>query len=184
VRKIVAEKATIYKAKLAVSNIDRNKFGDYPLTIALHPSETIERMMVRILAFSYCAEEQLTFTRGLSSVDEPDLWLKHDDGRILQWIEVGQPMPDRLKKASGQAEAVRVFTYGRGVDVWWKTHAAAILALPKVTIQYFSADELLALTSLVDKTMSLSVTITENIAYVSNESESLTVTLRPMELLS
>lgn len=177
----MAEKATIYKANITLSDMDRHHYGDYNLTIALHPSETIERMMVRILAFCYCAAENLTFTKGLSSMDEPDLWLKHDNGTILEWIEVGQPAPDRLKKASGQSQAVKVFSYGRGLDVWWKTNAAAIRALPKVMMRYFSADELTPLCALADKTMNLTVTITEAIAYVSTANENLSVTLKDME---
>jgi uncharacterized protein YaeQ len=163
--------------------MDRNVYGDYNLTIALHPSETIERMMVRILAFCYRAAENLTFTKGLSSTDEPDLWLKHDNGTILEWIEVGQPAPDRLKKASGQSQAVKVFAYGRGMDVWWKTNAAAINALAKVDINYFAADELQALSALADKTMNLTVTITEKIAYVSTATENVAVTLLEMEIV-
>lgn len=177
----MAEKATIYKANLTLSDMDRHVYGDYNLTIALHPSETIERMMVRILAFCYCAAENLTFTKGLSSMDEPDLWLKHDNGTILEWIEVGQPAPDRLKKASGQSQAVKVFSYGRGMDVWWRTNAVAIRSLPKVSIHFFAADELQALTTLVDKTMSLTVTITESMAYVATATQSMAITLREME---
>jgi uncharacterized protein YaeQ len=177
----VAEKATIYKATITLADMDRGVYGDYNLTVALHPSETLERMMVRILAFCYCAAENLTFTKGLSSVDEPDLWLKHDNGTILQWIEVGQPAPDRLKKACSQAQAVRVFSYGRGMDIWWKSNAAAIRALAKVSIHYFAADELQQLSALADKTMKLSVTITEGIAYVSTASENITVSVREME---
>lgn len=177
----MAEKATIYKANLTLSDMDRNVYGDFNLTIALHPSETIERMMVRILAFCYCAAENLTFTKGLSSTDEPDLWLKHDNGTILEWIEVGQPAPDRLKKASGQSQTVKVFTYGRGMNEWWKANVAAINALPKVTTKYFAADELQQLSALADKTMNLTVTITESIAYVSTATENVAVTLRDME---
>lgn len=177
----MAEKATIYKANIALADMDRSVYGDYNLTVALHPSETVERMMVRILAFCYCAAENLTFTKGLSSMEEPDLWLKHDNGTILQWIEVGQPAPERLKKASGQAQAVRVFSYGRGMDVWWKTNSAAIRALPKVSIHHFAADELQQLSALADKTMKLSVTITETIAYVSTATDNVTISLREME---
>ena len=137
--------------------------------------------MVRILAFSYRAAENVAFTKGLSSMDEPDLWLKHDNGTILEWIEVGQPVPERLKKASGQAQAVKVFSYGRGLDVWWKANSLAIRALPKVSIHHFSADELQMLTALADKTMNLSVTITESIAYVSTAMNSVAITLREME---
>lgn len=177
----MAEKATIYKANLTLSDMDRNVYGDFNLTIALHPSETIERMMVRILAFCYCAAENLTFTKGLSSAEEPDLWLKHDNGTILAWIEVGQPAPERLKKASGQSQAVKVFTYGRGMNEWWKANVAAINALPKVKVKCFAADELQQLSTLADKTMNLTVTITESIAYVSTATENVAVTLRDME---
>lgn len=176
----MAEKATIYKATITLADMDRSVYGDYNLTVALHPSETVERMMVRILAFCYCAAENLTFTKGLSSMEEPDLWLKHDNGTILQWIEVGQPAPDRLKKASSQAQAVHVFSYGRGMDVWWKTNNAAIRALPKVTIHHFVADELQQLCALADKTMKLTVTITETIAYVSSATENVALSLRDM----
>ncbi len=177
----MAEKPTIHKLNLTLSDMDRNVYGDYNLTIALHPSETIERMMVRILAFCYRAAENLTFARGLSSADDPDLWLKHDDGRILEWIEVGQPSPDRLKKAASQSLTVKVFAYGRGLDVWWKSNAQAINALPKVSIYYFAAPDLQGLCGLADKTMSLSVTITEGIAYIANQTDNVTVTLLPME---
>ncbi|AQT59199.1 cellulose synthase [Cellvibrio sp. PSBB023] len=176
----MAEKATIYKATITLADMDRSVYGDYNLTVALHPSETVERMMVRILAFCYCAAENLTFTKGLSSMEEPDLWLKHDNGTILQWIEVGQPAPDRLKKASSQAQAVHVFSYGRGMDVWWRTNSAAIRALPKVTIHHFAADELQQLCALADKTMKLTVTITETIAYVSSATENVALSLRDM----
>lgn len=177
----MAEKPTIHKLNLTLSNMDSNVYGDYNLTIALHPSETIERMMVRILAFCYRAAENLTFTRGLSATEEPELWLKHDNGTILEWIEVGQPSPDRLKKGASQSTSVKVFSYGRGLDVWWKTNAAAIKALPKVDIHYFDASELQALCGLADKTMSLTVTITEKIAYVANATDNVAVTLREME---
>ena len=177
----MAEKATIYKANLTLSDMDRSVFSDFNLTIALHPSETIERMMVRILAFCFRAAENLTFTKGLSSMEEPDLWLKHDNGTILEWIEVGQPSPERLKKASSQSQSVKVFSYGRGLDVWWKANSAAIRALPKVSIHYFAADELQSLVSLADKTMNLSVTITESIAYVSGVAGDVTMNLRELE---
>lgn len=164
----MAEKATIYKANIQVADLDRNYFGDFNLTIALHPSETIERMLVRILAFCHRAAENLTFTRGLSTQDEPDLWLKHDDGRILEWIEVGQPALDRLKKASSQAEQVKVFAYGRGMDIWWKANAEAFSKLPKVEAFYFEATELADAAACITKTMNLAVSITEGISYLSS----------------
>jgi uncharacterized protein YaeQ len=173
----VAERATVYKLNLTLSDMDRQVYGDYNLTLALHPSETVERMMVRILAFCYRAAETLSFTKGLSSVDEPDLWLKHDNGTILEWIEVGQPAPDRMKKAANQSQAVHLFTYGRGWDVWWKTNGDTINAMPKVTSYFFAAEELKSLCELADKSMKLTVTITEKMTYVSNENSNLVISL-------
>ncbi len=164
----MAEKATIYKANIQLADLDRNYYGDFNLTIALHPSETIERMLVRILAFCYCAAENLTFTRGLSTQDEPDLWLKHDDGRILEWIEVGQPTPERLKKASSQAGQVKLFAYGRGMDIWWQANAQAFARLNKLNVYYFDSVELQQAASCVTKTMDLAVSITEGICYLSS----------------
>lgn len=177
----MAEKATIYKANLTLSDMDRNVYGDFNLTVALHPSETLERMMVRILAFCYRAAEHLTFAKGLSATEEPDLWLKHDNGTLLEWIEVGQPSPERLKKASSQAAAVKVFSYGRGMDIWWINNSAAIRALPKVEMRSFDAEELQQLVALADKTMNLTVTITESIAYISTANENIAIHLREME---
>lgn len=176
----MAEKATVCKANITLSDMDRNYYGEVNLTIAQHPSETAERLMVRLLAFCYCAHENLSFTRGLSSTDEPDIWLKSDDGRILEWIEVGQPAPDRLKKAQGVAQKVKVFVYGRGMDVWWRTNAQALKNLGKVELYCFDADELQALTKLVGKTMNLTVSITESIAYISSETDNIAVALREM----
>lgn len=163
----MAEKATIYKASIQLADMDRQVYGDYSLTLALHPSETHERLLVRILAFCYRAAENLTFTRGLSSVDEPDLWCKHDDGRILEWIEVGQPSLERLKKASSQAERVRVFSYGKGMDIWWNNQSAAIAALPKVSVSAFAAEELRPACEAVQKNMNWVVSITEGIVYLA-----------------
>lgn len=179
----MAEKPSIHKLNLSLSNLDTNVFGDYNLTIALHPSETIERMMVRILAFCFRAAENLTFTRGLSATEEPDLWLKHDNGTILEWIEVGQPSPERLKKGASQSSAVKVFSYGRGLEVWWKSNGATINSFPKVEIHFFDADEMQALTELAEKTMNLTVTITESIAYISNSKVDVVINMHDMDSL-
>lgn len=177
----MAENATLYRVELQVADMDRNYFNDFNLRVALHPSETVERMMVRILAFCYRAEENLTFTKGLSSMDEPDLWRRHDNGTLEEWIEVGQPSLERLKKASSQSQKVIVFSYGRGMDVWWKQQRDAISALPKVSMYYFESSELQSLTQLAAKSMKLVVTITESIAYVSTETDSLSIQCRILE---
>ena len=119
----MALKATIFKASLQVSDIDRNYYGEHQLTLARHPSETDERMMMRVLAFALNAHEHLEFGKGLSDVDEPHLCQKDLTGQIVHWIDVGLPEEKRLVRASGKAGRVTVYAYGRGVDVWWKANA-------------------------------------------------------------
>ena len=116
----MALKATIFKASLQVSDMDRNYYGEHQLTLARHPSETDERMMMRVLAFALNAHEHLAFGKGLSDTDEPDLWQKDLTGQIVHWIDVGLPDERRLIRATGKAERVTVYAYGRGADLWWR----------------------------------------------------------------
>ena len=107
----MALKPTIYKFKIALTDLDRNYYDTLNLTIAQHPSETLERMMVRMLAFCINAQESLTLTKGLSTAEEPDLWAHTPDGRIALWIDVGEPAPDRIKKATRIAQMVKVYSF-------------------------------------------------------------------------
>jgi uncharacterized protein YaeQ len=108
----MALKATIFKAELSVADIDRGVYRDHALTIARHPSETDERMMVRLLAFALHADERLEFGRGLSAEDEPDLSRRDLTGTLEQWIEVGLPDEREVRKACGRAREVFVYAYG------------------------------------------------------------------------
>ena len=116
----MALKATICKASLQVADVDRNYYAEHALTVARHPSETDERMMARLLAFALNAHERLTFCKGLSDTDEPDLWQKDLTGAIEHWIEVGQPDDKRLLRACGRAEKVTVYAYGNRAELWWQ----------------------------------------------------------------
>ena len=123
----MALKATVYKVELQISDMDRHYYGTHALTLALHPSETEQRLMVRVLAFALLAEEGLSFGRGLSTEDEPDLWRRSLTGEIEQWIELGQPDESRVRKACGRARQVVVVGYsGRGFGQWWDKNAAGL----------------------------------------------------------
>ena len=106
--------------------MDRGYYADHALTIARHPSETDERMMLRVLAFALHAGEGLTFGKGLSTDDEPDLWQRDLTGGIRLWIDVGQPDEKLVRRACGRADEVVVYTYGRGADLWWGRSRAAL----------------------------------------------------------
>ena len=125
----MALKATIYKAELQVSNMDRGYYATHSLVLALHPSETEERMMLRVLAFALNADNELMFGKGISS-EEPDLW-RHDlTGQVEQWIEIGQPDEQMLRRAAGRAREVIVYQPAtRGAAVWWEKNAAALLRI-------------------------------------------------------
>src|SRR5512147_2812560 len=113
----MALSATTCKAELAISDMDRHYYATHALTLAQQPSETDERMMIRLLAFALFAHERLEFGKGLSTTEEPALWLKEYSGEIRLWIEVGLPDERALRKACGRAENVVVLAYGgRAMD--------------------------------------------------------------------
>lgn len=171
----MALKPTIYKVNLSLSDMDRHVYGDFQLTVAQHPSENDARMMARLLAFFLNAHEDLAFTRGLSSVDEPELWLKSLDGQILKWIEVGQPEPARLKKACTLADEVRVYSFGKSAATWWNLNQDAISVNKALTVSQFPWESVETLVGLIKRTMNLTVSITENILYISNEDSTVEV---------
>ncbi|UJP05784.1 MAG: YaeQ family protein [Nitrosomonas sp.] len=165
----MALKPTIYKFKIALTDLNRNYYDTLNLTIAQHPSETLERMMVRMLAFCINAQESLAFTKGLSTAEEPDLWAHTPDGRIALWIDAGEPAPDRIKKAVRIAETVKVYSFNAKSTVWWLQEQAKFNPLAAAIFQ-FQWPDIQALAKLVQRTMDISVTITGESAYVAAES--------------
>lgn len=165
----MAVKPTIYKVKIALSDINRNHYDSLNLTIAQHPSETLERMMVRILVFCINAQENLIFTKGLSAVDEPDIWARTLDDKLTCWIDVGEPTFDRVKKATRLTPNVKIYSFNSKSDVWWKQGSTKFNELAASFFR-FEWKHIQILADLVQRTMNLSVTITGDSAYVSTES--------------
>ena len=152
----MAAKATVYKAELTVSDMDRHYYATHPLTLAQHPSETEERLMVRLLAFALNASEQLAFGRGISTEDEPDLWARDYTGAIDLWIEVGQPDEQRLRKACGRAREVRVYCYsGRSAAVWWEKSAKDFARFANLKVFEVPAETTAQLGKLAARNLSL-----------------------------
>ena len=170
----MAIKATIFRAELQVSDLDRGHFGTHSLTLARHPSETDERMMVRLLAFALNADELLEFGRGLSAEDEPDLVKRDLTGSIEHWIEVGLPDEREVRKASGRARAVTVYTYGgRSADLWWAQNSVALARLSNLTVVDVPVETAAALEALAARTMRIDCTIQEGQIWLSGEGETL-----------
>jgi uncharacterized protein YaeQ len=166
---LMALKATVYKAELSVSDIDRSYYATHTITLARHPSETEERLMIRLLAFVMHAHEALEFGRGLSTEDEPDLWQKDQTGEIQHWIEVGLPDERRLRRATGRARRVSLIAYGqRSLDVWWKKNQAALSRLTGLTVWVLPDDTVKALGGLAARNMELQCVIQDGQVVLSN----------------
>jgi uncharacterized protein YaeQ len=131
----MAPNARIVKVELQVNDVDRHHYATHALTLAQHPSETDERLMVRLLAFALNAHERLEFGKGLSTAEEPDLWRRDLTGRIEQWLELGQPDEARLRKAAGRADRVTLLGYSpRQFGPWWDKNAAALARLDNLEV--------------------------------------------------
>jgi len=173
----MALKATIFKASLQVSDMDRNYYGEHSLTLARHPSETDERMMMRVLAFALNAHEHLAFGKGLSDTDEPDLWQKDLTGSIVHWIDVGQPDEKRLIRASGRADRVTVYTYGRGADLWWEANAERLGRAKNLAVWHVPAAVSESIGKLAERAMQLQCTVQEGQVWFSSAAETMQFSL-------
>ena len=171
----MALKSTIYKASLQIANMDSHYYADHQLNIACHPSETLQRMMIRILVFALNAHESLEFGKGISDTDEPDLWQKDLTGSIEQWIEVGQPDERRILKACGKAEQVLVYMYSSSAPVWWKQISSKLERAKNLTVCQISPESAKGLEKLCQRNMQLQVTIQDGEIWMRDESHAVEV---------
>jgi uncharacterized protein YaeQ len=173
----MALRATIHKADIHVADSDRHYYGSHSLTIAKHPSETDERMMVRILAFALQAQENLTFTKGLSDADEPDLWVKDLTDAIQLWIEIGQPDERRILKACGRSDQVIVYCYGGHTSkIWWDGISNKLTRAKNLSVIAIPADQAKQLNGLVERSMVLHINVQDGEVYVSSDQGQITIT--------
>ncbi|WP_332607554.1 YaeQ family protein [Achromobacter sp. ESBL13] len=164
----MALRATIYKAELNVADTDRHYYGSHALTVARHPSETDERMMVRLVAFALHAQEELAFTKGLSDTDEPDLWVKDLTGAVKLWIEIGQPEERRILRACGRADEVIVYCYGGSASkIWWDGVRNKLERTRNLKVVNLPSEQSRALAKLAERTMQLNANISDGIVYFS-----------------
>lgn len=175
----MAPKSTVYKLQLQVSDMDRQYYAGHELVLAQHPSETDERLMVRLLAFALHAHERLEFGRGLSTDDEPDLWRKDLTGQVEQWIELGQPDESRLRKASGRAGEVVLVTYGgRAADLWWEKNEAALARCRNLRVIDVSPEDVKSLAGLLRRGMDLQALVQDGVVQLIDGDTTLEITPR------
>jgi uncharacterized protein YaeQ len=163
--------ASIYKAKLTLSNFNDHFYHDFSLTMAKHPSENEERMMNRLVSFCLCADPELAFTKGLSTQEEPELWLKDLSGNILHWVELGQPDDKRIRQAAGKSKKVTIFTTHPTTSEVWFDKIKDKVPQDRVQVIKLSIFENGPLDKLVTKTMDLNCTIEDDLLYIANDNE-------------
>ena len=176
----MALNATTYRFELSISDMDRGYYATHTLTLARHPSETDERLMVRLLAFALRADERLQFGKGISSDDEPDLWRKDLTGDILEWIELGQPDEQRLRRACGRARQVIVFNYnGRATDIWWDKNKAQLARLKNLTVIDIAPSAVDALAAMATRNMRLQCLIQDHQVQLFGEDSASALAIEP-----
>ena len=169
--------ATIYKVSLTVSNMDRHIYNDFDLTLAKHPSETEERMMMRLAAFALDADERLVFTRGITQEDEPDLWQISYGGDIELWIDLGQPDEKRIRKACGRAQKVIIYTYNRkAAEAWQRQNASKLLRFSNLSVIHLQTEGTIG--NLLQRSMHLQALIQDGALTLGDEAGN-TVTITP-----
>ena len=176
----MALNATIIKAELNVADMDRHYYQFHSLTLAQHPSETPELVMLRLVAFALHASESLAFTKGLSTDDEPDLWQKDLTDAIELWIELGQPTEKRIRKACGRAQQVVIYSYGRTIDPWWKQLQPQITRFNNLSVFHVSQEAFKSLAKFYARQIDLQVNIQDGEVTVHCNNESVSVVLEPL----
>ncbi len=181
----MAIKATVYKASVQIADMDRSVYADHTLTLARQPSETDERLMVRLLAFALHVptddhQGALQVARGMADADEPDLWQKSLTGELLHWIEVGQPDERRLIKACGRAARVTLYVYSQAASIWWAGVQPKLARLSNLAVWQLPAEQSQALAKLAARSMTLQVTVQEGQVWVGDAHASVEIHPQPL----
>ena len=179
----MALKATIYKAQIQLTDMDRGVYADHNVIIARHPSEADERMMIRLLAFALYVpaddkKGKLDFAKDLWDVDEPALWHKDYTEQILHWIDVGQPDDKRLMRAAGKADRVTVLSFANSTPVWWKAIESKLTRADNLVVWQIEAAQSQALAKLAERSMQLQVTVQDGTIWMSTALGSVEITPR------
>jgi uncharacterized protein YaeQ len=179
----MALKSTIYKADLQIADMDRHYYQDHTLTLARHPSETEERLMVRLLTFVRHADASLVFAKGLSDADEPDLWQKDLTGAIDLWVEVGQPDERRMLKACGRARQVAVYSYGSTSAIWWSQIGSRVERARNLAVYNIASSTSTALEAMAQRGMQLQCTVQDGQIWISNGEQPLQIDFTVLKAL-
>lgn len=177
----MALKATIFKADLSISDMDRNYYHDHSITLARHPSENDERMMVRLLIWALHAHDALLFGDKIGNDGEPDLWQRDLTGAIDLWIDAGHPDEKQVRKACGRAKRVFVYPYGgHATAVWWSQVKGSLEKIRNLGVISLPPDAVRTLAKLAQRTMTLQCTIQDGQVWLADGNETVHIELKPL----
>lgn len=176
----MAISATVFKVAMNIADMNRHYYQQHELTAAQHPSENDYRFMVRLIAFALNAGEGLTFTKGLATDDEPELWQKSLTDEIELWVDFGQVDEKRIRKACGKAREVRLYTYSdRKSSVWWKQNQQKLSRFKNLSVYHLHAE---GVEVLINRKMDLQINIDEDAVLITDDSNSINVTVQKLEI--
>lgn len=173
--------STVHKAAIQLADVDRGIYGTLQATVARHPSETAERLVARLLAYAIFYDEELTFTKGICAAEEPDLWIKGGDGRVLFWVEVGLPDPERIIKASRHAQRVALLACGKTFANWEQQHLSKLEKAANVTVIGVDQAFIARVTALLERAIVWSITLTEGTCYLTVGEETVETAIRTLQ---
>ncbi len=175
----MALSASIHKVSLNIADMDRQYYQEHELTVAMHPSETEFRLLVRIIAFALNAHEHLVFTKGLAVDGEPELWQKTLSDEIEVWIDFGQVDEKRIRKACGRSKQVCIYTYqARKSSIWWEQNRQKLSRHANLSVFSIDAE---GVEALLDRHMKLQCIIDDGAMSLSDETNSISVTVTALE---
>jgi uncharacterized protein YaeQ len=176
----MAPRATVFKAKVSLADMDRSYYADHELVLAMHPSENEERLMLRLAAFCWHASDSLAFANGLVDPDEPELWQKTLTGELEHWIDLGQPDEKTILRACGKSRQVTLYHSRTNPALWWDAVAAKVAKANNLAVYNVDPVQVSALAQLTDKSMDLSVTIQDGEMWIRGDQGEALITRRSL----
>lgn len=173
--------ATVCKAFVDISDIDRGFYDSRTLTIAQHPSETPARMMLRLMAWILFAGDKTEFGRGLSTEGEPDVFETNDAGDISRWIEVGCPDIKTLRRAAGKSEDVVVIAYDEArIEPWWHARKGDLSKIDKLSVRWISDEDLEKIAAMAARNMKFAATLQDGVIWIADESRNIEIEIKTL----
>ncbi|WP_067537551.1 YaeQ family protein [Nocardia crassostreae] len=174
----MALSATLHHFAVQLADVDRGVYEDLELRVARHPSETVEFMLTRVLAYCLEYEEGITFSEGgVSSTDEPAVLVRDLTGRITAWIEIGAPDADRVHRGSKLADRTAVYTHRDPMKVLAQLSGKRIHRAETIPLYSLDREFIDAAAASIDRRNTLSVSVTERELFLDLNGTSLGTTV-------